>query len=82
MMENLKRRHARKSGTHFRRNSRTWIPACAGTAAKERLFEIPVTRLMFHQNGTHPGVAACQFTQCRPGTRENSRSLRVTSVAP
>lgn len=26
-------------------------------------------------------VQSCQFTHCKPATRENSRTLRVTSVA-
>ena len=26
-------------------------------------------------------VASCQLSQCKPGTRENSRLLRVTNVA-
>ncbi len=26
-------------------------------------------------------MASCQFSHCKPDTRENSRTLRVTSVA-
>jgi hypothetical protein len=36
---------------------------------------------LIHPLRTQCEVVSCQLTHCKPATRENSRTLRVTSVA-